>query len=70
MKLILDIKDSKASAFLNFIKSLDFITIRSEETIKENFEELPQELQDMLLLSEKDIQSGNLFSHEEVMRSA
>lgn len=69
MKLILDIKDSKATAFLNFIRSLDFITIRSEETIEEKIEEIPQELQDLLLLSEKDLQSGNLFSHDEVMRS-
>lgn len=69
MKLILDIKDNKASAFLNFIRSLDFITIKSEEATEESFEELPQELQNMLLLSEKDIQSGKLFPHEEIMSS-
>ncbi len=27
MKVTLDIKDSKAAAFLNFVKSLDFIRI-------------------------------------------
>ena len=35
MKVILDIKDNKAAAFLNFIKSLDFICIHT----KENYEE-------------------------------
>lgn len=67
--IILDIEDNKAGAFLNFIRSLDFITIKSGAAAEETFEELPQELQDLLLLSEKDIQSGNLLSHEEVMCS-
>ncbi|MBL4651909.1 MAG: addiction module protein [Flavobacteriales bacterium] len=30
MKVTLDIQDSKAAAFLNFIKSLDFITVKEE----------------------------------------
>jgi hypothetical protein len=69
MKILLDIKDNKAAAFLNFIRSLDFITIKSEEATEEHFEKLPEELQNILLRSEKEIQSGNLFSHEEVMSS-
>lgn len=69
MKLVLDIEDSKASAFINFIRGLDFITIKSKEAKEESFEELPQELQDMLLLSDEDIRMGNLLSHEEVMRT-
>jgi len=35
MKVILDIKDNKAAAFINFIKSLDFINIRSQEDYEE-----------------------------------
>ncbi|MFC5626722.1 hypothetical protein [Algoriphagus winogradskyi] len=35
MKITLEIKDNKASAFLNFIKSLDFIQIKSEENLDE-----------------------------------
>jgi hypothetical protein len=69
MKLVLDIEDSKANAFINFIRGLDFITIKSKQTKEESFEELPQELQDMLLLSDEDIRMGNLLSHEEVMRT-
>ncbi|WPR74868.1 hypothetical protein [Algoriphagus sp. NG3] len=45
MKITLEIKDSKASAFLNFIKSLDFIKIKSEEDLEEpNKEEILQNI--------------------------
>ncbi len=35
MKVTLDIQDNKAAAFLNFIKSLDFIRIQSKEDYEE-----------------------------------
>ena len=35
MRITLDIQDSKALAFFNFIQSLDFVTINSELTINE-----------------------------------
>lgn len=35
MKVTLEIKDSKAAAFLNFVKSLDFIRIQSQEDYEE-----------------------------------
>lgn len=35
MKITLEIKDSKASAFLNFIKSLDFIQIKTLDNLDE-----------------------------------
>lgn len=35
MKVTLDINDSKAAAFLNFVKSLDFIRIQSSEDYEE-----------------------------------
>jgi len=69
MKLVLNIQDSKAAAFLNFIKSLDYITIQDEDTANITTEALPQELQNLLTLSEKDIQEGKLFAHDDVMRN-
>lgn len=35
MKITLDINDNKAAAFLNFIKSLDFISIHKKEDYEE-----------------------------------
>ncbi|MEX2566066.1 MAG: hypothetical protein WD431_09010 [Cyclobacteriaceae bacterium] len=35
MKVTLDIQDSKAAAFLNFVKSLDFIRIHGQEDYEE-----------------------------------
>lgn len=35
MKVTLEIKDSKAAAFLNFVKSLEFISIQSNEDYEE-----------------------------------
>ena len=35
MKVTLDIQDNKAAAFLNFIKSLDFIHIDTKEDYEE-----------------------------------
>ncbi len=32
MKITLDIKDAKAASFLNFIKSLDFVSVESADT--------------------------------------
>ena len=53
MKVTLDIKDSKAAAFLNFVKSLDFIRIQS----KEDYEEpTKQEILDSLKKGMKEVQ--------------
>ncbi|MEQ9230010.1 MAG: hypothetical protein RIF46_04960 [Cyclobacteriaceae bacterium] len=38
MKVTLDIKENKAAAFLNFVKSLDFIQIKTEEDEPSNEE--------------------------------
>lgn len=35
MRITLDIQDGKALAFLNFVQSLDFVTINSEESANE-----------------------------------
>ena len=52
MKVLLDINDSKAAAFLNFIKSLDFIRIQSED-----YEEpSKQEILDSIKQGMKEVQ--------------
>lgn len=35
MRVTLEVKDSKATAFVNFIKSLDFVRIENESDSKE-----------------------------------
>jgi len=35
MKLVLDINGNKATAFINFIKSLDFVSINNNEDYNE-----------------------------------
>lgn len=53
MKVTLDINDSKAAAFLNFVKSLDFIRIQS----KEDYEEpTKQEILDSIKQGMKEVQ--------------
>ncbi len=53
MKVTLDINDNKAAAFLNFVKSLDFIRIYS----KEDYEEpTKQEILDSIRQGMKEVQ--------------
>ena len=53
MKVTLDIQDSKAAAFLNFVRSLDFIHIQS----KEDYEEpTKQEILDSIKQGMKEVQ--------------
>jgi hypothetical protein len=53
MKVTLEINDSKAAAFLNFVKSLDFIRIHS----KEDYEEpTKQEILDSIKQGMKEVQ--------------
>lgn len=53
MKVTLDIDNSKAAAFLNFVKSLDFIRIQS----KEDYEEpTKQEILDSIKQGMKEVQ--------------
>jgi hypothetical protein len=53
MKVTLDIKDSKAAAFLNFVKSLDFIRIQSNEDYEEPTK---QEILDSIKQGMKEVQ--------------
>lgn len=62
MRLVLDIKDNKANAFLNFIKSLDFISVSSEDTFV-----LSDEQKNAIDIGLNDIKEGNVLSHNEVL---
>jgi hypothetical protein len=53
MKVILEIKDSKAAAFLNFVKSLDFIHIQSQEDYEEPTK---QEILDSITSGMKEVE--------------
>ena len=53
MKITLDINDNKATAFLNFIKSLDFIKIHSQEDYEEPTK---QEILDSIKRGMKEVQ--------------
>ena len=58
MKVTLDINDSKATAFLNFIKSLDFIQIQSKEepTKQEILNSIKEGLKEVQLAKEGKIE--------------
>lgn len=69
MRITLEINDSKASAFLNFIKSLDFIKIQNKEAIsskKDILEGIKDGLNEAKLHSEGkiDLQSARDFLNE------
>lgn len=71
MKIILDIEDNKAAAFLNFIKSLDFIHIHKKEdyeepTKQEILESIKQGMKEVQLYQEGKIklQSARDFLNE------
>ena len=69
MRVTLEINDSKASAFLNFIKSLDFIKIQNKETAsskKDILEGIKDGLNEAKLHSEGkiDLQSARDFLNE------
>jgi hypothetical protein len=60
MKITLEIKDSKATAFLNFIKSLDFIQIKTQDELDEPSKEEILENIAAGLREIKEYEAGNL----------
>ena len=62
MRITIDIKESKALAFLNFIQSLDFVTI------KENEFALSPELEKAIDEGLKQVEEGKVFPHKEAMQ--
>ena len=71
MRITLDIQDGKALAFLNFIQSLDFVTIKSEESANEKEFVLSDEQLNLLEESRNDRMQGKsqTYSWEEVVSS-
>jgi hypothetical protein len=69
MEFIISIKDgTKAKAFLNFLKSLDFITIR-ENKGTQNYPTLSeQEIVDRVALTNEQIKQGKTISHEDLTK--
>lgn len=71
MQIIITIKDSrKAKAFLNFIKSLDFITVKES---KEN-SGLPimtkEQIINRVAVTNKQIQKGETISHDDLYKES
>ncbi len=71
MKVTLDINDNKAAAFLNFVKSLDFIHIQTQDdyqepTKKEILDSIKQGMKEVQLYKEgkKELQSAKDFLNE------
>ena len=71
MKVALDINDNKAAAFLNFVKSLDFIRIQTKEdyeepTKQEILESIERGMKEVQLHKEGEIelQSARDFLNE------
>jgi hypothetical protein len=71
MRITLDIQDEKALAFLNFIQSLDFVTINSEESAKEKEFVLSDEQLNLLEERRNDRMQGKsqTYSWDEVVSS-
>ncbi len=57
MKVTLDIQDSKAAAFLNFIKSLDFVKVEEERSSLES--PYDPDFVAKIKQSEKEFEEGN-----------
>ena len=71
MKITIDINENKAAAFLNFIKSLDFIRIHKKEdyeepTKKEILDSIKQGMKEVQLHKEGkiELQSARDFLNE------
>ena len=71
MRITLDIQDAKALAFLNFIQSLDFVTINSEESANEKEFVLSDEQLNLLKERRNDRMQGKsqTYSWDEVVSS-
>jgi hypothetical protein len=71
MRITLDIQDGKALAFLNFVQSLDFVTINSEESANEKEFVLSDEQLKLLEERRNDRMQGKsqTYSWDEVVSS-
>ena len=65
----IDIKNSKAKAFLNYIATLDFIKLKKEDDQGDWWNDISEETKKEIELSLKQIEDGEIISHKEVMQS-
>lgn len=61
MKLTLDIKDSNYNTFLEFIKTLNYVSVS-----KDWYDELTAEQQEDIQMGLDDLDNGRVFSDKEV----
>ncbi|MCH8534563.1 MAG: hypothetical protein LAT51_05790 [Flavobacteriaceae bacterium] len=71
MQITISIKDSsKAKAFLNFIKSLDFVTVKESDE-KISYPTLTEkEIIDRVTLTNEQIEQGKTVSHEDLEKES
>jgi hypothetical protein len=61
MRITIDIQDSKATAFLNFIQSLDFVTINEEDN------QLTDYTKRAIDIGLQQVEEGRTLSNDEVI---
>jgi len=61
MRITIDIQDSKATAFLNFIQSLDFVTINEEDN------QLTDYTKRGIDIGLQQVEEGKTLSNDEVI---
>ena len=71
MQITINIKDSsKAKAFLNFIKSLDFITVKESDENISYPSMTEKEIIDRVSVTNKQIKQGKTISQEDLYKEA
>jgi len=69
MEIIINIKDKiKAEAFLNFIKSLDFVTVKESQVENDSIGMYDQEIIERVQVTNKQIEQGATKTHDEVVK--
>ena len=67
MQITINIKDnSKAKAFLNFIKSLDFVTVKESDENISYPTMTEKEIIDRVAVTNKQIKQGKTVSHDDL----
>ena len=67
MQITINIKDSsKAKAFLNFIKSLDFVTVKESDENMSYPTMSEKEIIDRVAITNKQIKQGETVSHDDL----
>jgi hypothetical protein len=71
MQITINIKDSsKAKAFLNFIKSLDFVTVKENHKNISYPSMSEKEIIDRVAISNKQIEQGKTISHDALVEES